>query len=182
MPSRSVFDPQPTLRGPTLALSPTRQDDWSQLFAVAADPLIWEVHPSSDRWKEQVFREFFADGLASGGMLTARHATSEGVIGSSRFSTAFAEAGEVEIGWTFLSREHWGGATNREMKHLMLTHAFASFATVIFRIGATNVRSRRAVEKIGGRLLDRQADSARPDHVTYAIQRADFHGLIESPV
>ena len=175
-----TFDSQPTLTGPTLTLSPTTQDDWARLFAVAADPLIWEVHPSSDRWQEGVFRTFFEDGLASGGMLTARQAASEAVIGSSRFSTAFAEAGEVEIGWTFLSRTHWGGATNREMKHLMLTHAFASFATVIFRIGATNVRSRRAVEKIGGRLLDRPADAARPGHVVYAIQRADFHGLIES--
>jgi RimJ/RimL family protein N-acetyltransferase len=172
----SAFDPQPTLTGPTLTLSPTSHDDWDLLFAVAADPLIWEVHPSPDRWREHVFREFFADGMASGGMLTARDTASGEVVGSSRFSTAFAEAGEVEIGWTFLSRAHWGGATNREMKHLMLTHAFASLETVIFCVGERNGRSRRAVEKLGGRLLDRAAHAARPDHVTYAIRRADFRG------
>ena len=83
---------------------------------------------------------------------------------------------EIEIGWTFLSRAHWGGATNREMKHLMLTHAFASLETVIFCVGERNGRSRRAVEKLGGRLLDRAAHAARPDHVTYAIRRADFRG------
>jgi RimJ/RimL family protein N-acetyltransferase len=129
-----VFDPQPTLTGPTLTLSPTAQEDWAELFAVAADPLVWEVHPSSDRWQEDVFLRFFAEGIASGGMLTARHAASGAVIGSSRYSTEFAEDGEVEIGWTFLSRAHWGGSANREMKHLMLTHAFAAFETVI---GAT---------------------------------------------
>jgi len=169
-----TFDPQPTLTGPTLTVSPTTPDDWEPLFAAAADPLIWELHPSPDRWKEPVFREFFADGLASGGMLTVRHAPTGAAIGSSRFSTAFAEPGEVEIGWTFLSRTHWGGAANRELKHLMLTHAFDSFATVIFCVGENNARSRRAVEKLGGQLLERPAHPARPDHVTYAIQHDGY--------
>jgi RimJ/RimL family protein N-acetyltransferase len=176
-----VFDPQPTLTGPTLTMSPAVPDDWAELFAVGVDPLVWEAHPSSDRWREDVFRQFFSDGLASGGMLIARHAASGAVIGSSRFSTEFAEDGEVEIGWTFLSRAHWGGSTNREMKHLMLMHAFDTFGTVIFCVGDNNVRSRRAVEKIGGRLVERPAHDARPDHVTYAIRREDFHGLIDPP-
>jgi RimJ/RimL family protein N-acetyltransferase len=175
------FDLQPTLIGPTLTASPTTQDDWAQLFAAAADPAIWELHPSPDRWKEPVFREFFTDGLASGGMLTVRHTASGAVIGSSRYSTAFAEPGEVEIGWTFLSRAHWGGAANRELKDLMLTHAFASFATVVFYVGENNARSRRAVEKLGGHLLDRPAHPDRANHVIYAIGRADFHRLIEPP-
>ena len=172
---------QPTLTGPTLTLSPTTPNDWGELFAVAADRLVWEVHPSADRWQEQVFREFFAEGLASGGMLTARHTASGAVIGSSRFSTESTEDGEIEIGWTFLSRAHWGGATNREMKHLMLTHAFGFLGTVIFRVGENNGRSRRAVEKIGGHLVDRPAPDSRPDHVTYAIRRDDFDGLVELP-
>lgn len=174
-----MFDPQPTLTGPTLTLSPATPGDWSELFAVAADALVWEVHPSSDRWQEQVFRTFFADGLASGGMLIVRQADSGDVIGTSRYSTEFAADGEVEIGWTFLSRAHWGGATNRELKHLMLTHAFGRMGTVIFCIGKDNLRSRRAVEKIGGRLLDRPAHDSRPAHVTYAIRRDKFHGLIK---
>ena len=178
MDSQSEFDSQPVLTGPTLTLSGTTPDDWTTLFAAAADPLVWEVHPSSDRWKEPVFRAYFEDGLASGGMLTVRETSSGAVIGSSRYSTAFVEPGEVEIGWTFLARSHWGGATNRELKHLMLTHGFGSFATIIFSVGEHNVRSRRAVEKIGGELLDRPAPAERPEHVTYAIRRADFRGLL----
>ena len=174
-----MFDLQPTLIGPTLTLGPTAYDDWAELFAVAADPLVWEVHPSSDRWQEDVFRGFFTEGLASGGMLTVRHTTSATVIGSSRYSTESAEEGEVEIGWTFLSRAHWGGSANREMKHLMLTHAFDTFRTVIFCAGENNGRSRRAIEKIGGNLIDRPAPDSRPGHVTYAIRRDDFHGLID---
>jgi RimJ/RimL family protein N-acetyltransferase len=176
-----VFDPQPTLTGPTLTLSPTTQDDWAELFAVAADPLVWEVHPAPDRWQEDVFRRFFSEGLASGGMLTVRHTASGSAIGSSRYSTEFVEDGEVEIGWTFLSRAHWGGSTNREMKHLMLTHAFDAFGTVIFYVGENNGRSRRAVEKIGSQLIDRPAHDSRPGHVIYAMRRDDFHGLIGQP-
>jgi len=179
MDSRSGFDFQPVLTGPTLTLKGTTPDDWAPLYAAAADPLVWEVHPSADRWQEPVFRTFFEEGLASGGMLTVRDTDSGTVIGSSRYSTTFVEPGEVEIGWTFLARSHWGGPTNLELKHLMLTHAFGSFATVIFCVGEHNIRSRRAVEKIGGQLLARPAHEERPDHVTYALRRADFRGLLD---
>jgi len=173
------FNSQPTLAGPTLTLTPATPADWAALFAVAADPLVWEVHPSSDRWQEPVFQAFFDDGLASGGMLVVRERATNRVIGSSRYSSEFTEPGEVEIGWTFLGRDHWGGATNREMKHLMLTHAFESLGAVIFRVGEANGRSRRAVEKIGGQLVERQSGDPRDsDHVSYVIRRDAFRGLI----
>src|SRR5690349_581905 len=97
------FDSQPCLTGPTLYLSPAKPSDWAELFSVAADPLLWAVHPSPDRWQEPVFRAFFDEGLASGGMLVARERATHVVIGSSRYSTLFVEPGEVEIGWTFLA-------------------------------------------------------------------------------
>jgi N-acetyltransferase len=173
------FDAQPSLTGPMLTLTPAKPADWAELFAVAADPLVWAVHPSPDRWQEPVFQAFFDEGLASGGMLVARERATNVVIGSSRYSTAFAEPGEIEIGWTFLGRDYWGGGTNREMKHLMLAHAFESFDTVIFRVGEANFRSRRAVEKIGGQLVERESGDPRDsDHVAYAICRDAFHGLI----
>jgi len=42
-------------------------EDWDDLFAVASDPLIWEQHPESDRYKEDVFKIFFREALESGG-------------------------------------------------------------------------------------------------------------------
>lgn len=56
---------------------------------------------------------------------------------------------EVEIGWTFLDRSCWGGRYNREMKQLMLEHAFDVVDAVVFRVHSDNARSRRAVEKLG---------------------------------
>lgn len=163
-------------------MRPMTPSDWDAAFAIGSDPLIWEVHPMHERWQEPVFRAYFDDGIASGGMLAAVDNTSGAMIGSSRYSTEFTEDGEVEIGWTFLSRDYWGGQSNREMKHLMLTHALADFEKVIFRVGEANGRSRRAVEKIGGKLIDRKQMTQFLDreivHVTYVIRRADFKGLL----
>lgn len=170
------FDPQPTLTGATVTLSPLREEDWDDLFAVAADPLIWEVHPAHDRWQEPVFRRFFADALASGGCLVIRDRASGVVIGSSRYDRSRVEPGEVEIGWTFLARRYWGGATNREVKTLMIGHALRWFDAAVFYVGADNVRSRRAMEKIGGALLaDRtplfDMAGVSTQHVVYAIRQ-----------
>src|SRR5262245_18780547 len=112
------FELQPHLTGDLLELRPLVAEDFDNLYAVAADPLIWEQHPSSDRYKEEVFRVFFREALESGGALVAVDRKDGRVIGSSRFHGYDEESSEVEIGWTFLARSHWGGVYNREMKHL----------------------------------------------------------------
>lgn len=177
MREETPWDAQPTLTGATVTLSPLRAEDWDALFAVAADPLIWEVHPAHDRWQEPVFRRFFADAMASGGCLVIRDNATVAVIGSSRYDRTRVEPGEVEIGWTFLARPYWGGATNREIKTLMIAHALRWWDAAVFMVGETNIRSRRAMEKIGGELLpDRtpvfdMAGTPSP-HVIYAIRQA----------
>jgi RimJ/RimL family protein N-acetyltransferase len=72
------------------------------------------------------------------------------LIGSSRYYGYEPAIGEIEIGWTFLARSHWGGAVNREVKRLMLDHAFTFVGTVIFWVGHENWRSQAAMTKIGG--------------------------------
>jgi len=170
-----VLDRQPPLIGELVELRPATADDFDALFAVASDPLIWEVHPAHDRWQEPVFRRFFVDGLASGGMLVAIDRADGAVIGSSRYDFGRAEPDEVEIGWTFLARSHWGGRYNGEMKRLMLDHAFTGVSRAMFMIGETNGRSRRAIEKIGGMLTDRIATAnlagLTVTHVIYVIDR-----------
>jgi len=144
------FDLQPRLDGALLTLRPLREEDFDALFAVAADPLIWEQHPNSDRYKEEVFREFFRGAMESGGALLARDATTGEVVGSSRYHGYDEAASEIEIGWSFLARRCWGGAWNREMKTLMLRHALQFVRCVVFLVGPNNIRSQKAMEKIGG--------------------------------
>ncbi len=171
-------DLQPHLQGDAIELRPTRPEDWDALFALASDPLIWAVHPAHDRWREPVFRGYFDDALASRGSLTIRERASGRVIGASRYSRAYVGPGELEIGWTFLARDHWGGVTNRELKRLMLAHAFRWFDPVVFAVGETNIRSRRAMEKIGARLRAdvqrRMMAGEEVTHVLYEIRKADW--------
>jgi len=170
-----VADLQPELTGDTIALRPTAADDWDGLYAVASDPLVWAVHPAHVRWQEPVFRTYFDEALASGGSMTILDRTTGKIIGASRYSTERAGPGAVEIGWTFLARSRWGGATNRELKTLMLSHAFRWFDLVIFVVGEDNIRSRRAMEKIGGVLRTEVQERIMADeittHVVYEIRK-----------
>ena len=129
------FDLQPVLEGQLLTLRPLRATDFDDLFAVAADPLIWEQHPASDRYKDDQFRIFFRESIESGGALIAIDRRDTRVIGSSRFHGYDRETSEIEIGWTFLARSHWGGRYNGEMKRLMLHHAFKFVDRAIFLVG-----------------------------------------------
>lgn len=175
-----MLDRQPVLEDEHVRLRPLRADDWDALFAVASDPLIWEQHPAHDRWQESVFRAFFDDALANRGALLVHDAQTGAVIGSSRFEgLEESDGGSVEIGWTFLARSHWGGRWNHAMKRLMVGHALTSLAEVRFLVGEPNIRSRRALERIGAVLTDRREDRVMADgrvipHLTYAITRADF--------
>ncbi len=163
------FDLQPVLQGELLTLRPLRPGDFDELYSVASDPLIWEQHPANDRYKEDVFREFFRKALESGGALVAIDSKDGRVIGSSRFFGYDPEKGEIEIGWTFLARSYWGGVYNGEMKQLMLRHAFKFVDNVVFLVGPQNLRSQKALEKIGAVSAGSRLNAEGRDSIVYRI-------------
>ena len=167
-------DLQPTLKGKLLELRPLRPGDYGDLFAVASDPLIWEQHPAKERCTEEGFRKFFDKALDSGGALIATDNKNGRVIGTSRFHDYHKEESEIEVGYTFLARSHWGGVYNREMKELMLRHAFAFVDRVVFTVAPENFRSQRAVEKIGGVRLGRCINCEGRDSILFEITAAAF--------
>ncbi|MEM7561627.1 MAG: GNAT family N-acetyltransferase [Pseudomonadota bacterium] len=164
-----TFEAQPTLFSALIHIRPLCADDKDALFAVAADPLIWEQHPASNRYLTKEFEDFFSEAMHSGGALLITDAYSSEVIGSSRYFGYHQKRSEVEIGWTFLARSHWGGVYNAELKRLMLGHAFKYVSTVLFYVDAGNKRSQRSVEKIGG-VMD--ADPDRQGRVVYRVDLA----------
>jgi N-acetyltransferase len=172
-------DFQPTLTGPTVIVRPVSADDWTALFAAGSDPEIWKVHPIPDRYTERAFREYFDGALASRmGFVFVDRSTGQ-LIGSSRYYGYDAKRSEVEIGWTFITRSHWGGKTNREVKRLMLDHAFTFLDTVIFWVGEKNWRSQGAMTKIGGvkrsGLFTRELSGATP-YVIFEIGKSAYLG------
>ncbi|KQM96754.1 GNAT family N-acetyltransferase [Sphingomonas sp. Leaf25] len=166
---------QPVLRGQLVTIAPSVADDYDALFAVASDPAIWDQHPAHDRWRADVFRAFFDEGMAGGGMLTIRDAQDGSVIGSSRYGPYDPDADEIEIGWTFFARDRWRRGYNRETKRLMIDHITRYAATVTFHIGEANARSRTAVAALGAVLRPGTIDVLRGGrmvpHVVYALRR-----------
>ncbi len=166
-----MFDLQPTLTGKLLNLRPLRPEDYDALYLAASDPLIWEQHPNSDRYKEDVFKSYFDGAIESGGALVILDAQTNEVIGTSRYYGLYEAATEIEIGWTFLTRKYWGGEYNRELKKLMLDHAFKYVDHVLFFVGPNNQRSRKAVEKLGAIYVDTRSRFGG-DSVVYRLSKS----------
>lgn len=166
---------QPHLIGELVELRALRLEDRDELFAACSDPLIWEQHPVRNRYKEPIFQAYFQGALDSKGAFVVLDRATGKIIGSTRYCDYVPERSEIEIGWTFLARLYWGGKYNGEMKRLMLDHIFQFIDNVVFKIGEKNVRSRTAVERIGGVLIDRrekiEGNGVVIEHVVYRITK-----------
>jgi N-acetyltransferase len=147
---RTIFDLQPTLEDHVLLLRPLATEDFEGLYEVASDPLVWEQHPAKDRCQRDVFELLFADAMASGGAFAVIDKETGKIIGSTRFHRIKEAENAIEIGWTFLARKYWGGRYNGSMKQLMIDFALQFVDNILFYIDENNIRSQKAVEKIGG--------------------------------
>ncbi len=147
----SPFDSQPRLSGETLSLLPLQHDDFGGLYAAASDPETWAGHPATDRYKGDVFSKYFDFLLNNGGTLVILDNQLNRIIGCSRYYVAPDIPDGISIGFTFLHHDYWGGPTNKELKKLMLAHAFKTFSEVWFHIDASNIRSQKATAKLGAK-------------------------------
>ena len=142
---------QPTdLKNNLVWLEPLKQAHFEELYLVASDPLIWEQHPNPDRYKLDAFTNYFKGAMESGGAFIIRDTLSGKALGSSRYCAYDAANKEIQIGYTFFARSCWGKSINKEVKTLMLNHAFNYVDKVAFYVGANNIRSQKAMERIGG--------------------------------
>lgn len=174
---------QPTLQSELILLRPLHTEDFDALFSAASDPLIWVQHPSPDRYKKEIFEQFFAEAMASKGAFAIFDVKTNEMIGSSRFYEVDHTKKEVVIGYSFLTRKYWGGIYNKDLKTLMMKHAFQYFDVIVFHVGEFNIRSQKAMEKIGG-IKTGQFSKATPDggqrlNFIYHIRKEDWSGNSE---
>jgi RimJ/RimL family protein N-acetyltransferase len=167
------FDLQPTLSGSLIQLRPLAKEDFADLYECASDPKVWEQHPHLNRYERVVFQKFFDGAIESHGAFAIVDLETSKIVGSSRYYGLNAQNRQITVGYTFLKTDYWGGKFNRELKTLMLNHAFRFVDSVTFEIGISNLRSRKAIEKIGARLLRNEDLDSNP-HVVYGINRKDF--------
>jgi RimJ/RimL family protein N-acetyltransferase len=141
---------QPThLKNEIVSLVPLKDSDFDLLYEVASDPLIWEQHPNTDRYKIDVFKNYFKGAMESKGAFLIVDADTGKALGSSRFYDHHPDKKEIKIGYTFFSRACWGKSINKNVKELMIAHALTFVDTIIFHVGASNIRSQMAMERIG---------------------------------
>lgn len=166
------------LTGPKLSLIPLKSTDFEVLFAAASDLKIWEQHPEPNRYQREVFQKYFASAIESHGAFLIQDQTTKEIIGSSRFYDHSPEKKEIHIGYTFLKCSHWGGSTNRELKSLMLEHAFEYVERVKFEVGENNLRSQKALQKIGailaGDIVVPGLSGDAQKHLVFEIQKSNY--------
>jgi len=151
-PKDMAMELQPTLQGQSLLLRPLAWSDQTALTQAASDPAIWRLHPEPTRYLPEVFASVFESGMQSGSAFVIIDRVTGEVLGTSRYYELDLAQSAVAIGYTFLVYSRWGGPTNRELKQLMLQHAFKFVEQVWFHVGEQNWRSRKAVEKLGATL------------------------------
>ena len=171
------FDLQPKiLENALIAIIPLKESDFESLYTVASDPLIWELHPSKDRYKKEVFSKFFDEAIISKSAFSIIDLTTNEIIGSSRFYDLNTDYSSVAIGYTFLARKYWGGTYNKAIKKMLIDYALQFVSTVIFHVGTTNYRSQQAIIKIGGKKLNEIdfENIGEHTHFTYEIKKSDW--------
>jgi len=158
-------------------IRPLAKSDFDELFEVASDPLIWEQHPSPDRYKKEIFQIYFDGAIQSGTAFIILDKSANKIIGSTRYYDYKKEDSSVAIGYTFLVREYWGGLYNKSSKKLLLDHAFRFVNKVYFHIGTDNMRSQKAILNIGAVKVgeaDFDFNGKMVSHYEYVIQKNDW--------
>jgi RimJ/RimL family protein N-acetyltransferase len=160
------------LNNNSVLLEPLLVDHFEELYGVASDPLIWEQHPNPNRYQKEVFQTFFEGAIDSGGAFIIRNADTGKALGSSRFYDYSRIKDEIKIGYTFFSRDCWGKGINQQVKTLMLNYAFIYIEKVIFHIGALNIRSQIAIEKLGAKKVGEEmvAYYNEPDRLNFVYE------------
>jgi N-acetyltransferase len=140
---------QPVLENEVLRMQPLQPDDLEALYLVGSDPLIWEQHPNKNRWQKPDFENYFKGAVESGSAFLISNSRTGETIGCTRYYDYNETEKSILIGYTFIARQYWGRQFNTAMKKLMVNHAFGFADTVLFHIGAYNIRSQTAIGRIG---------------------------------
>lgn len=145
---------QATLENENVKLVPLNPNDFEELFSVASDPKIWEQHPNKDRYQREVFEKFFQGAIESKGAFKILDKNTGEIAGSTRFYDYNQDDNSIFIGYTFYATKFWGSKLNPQVKKLMLDYIFQFVDKVNFYVGKDNIRSQKAMEKLGAKKVD----------------------------
>lgn len=166
---------QPTLANELVQIIPLKESDFDELFLVASDQLLWEQHPEKERYKKDVFQEFFNVAIASNSAFKVIDVKTGNTIGSSRYYECNETEKSVAIGYTFIDRKYWATPYNRALKNLMITYAFQFVDRILFHVGDTNFRSQKAVEKLGAVSTETVfVEATNRTHLVFTLEKKNW--------
>lgn len=145
---------QTILENDFVQLIPLEESDFEYLYSVASDPEIWEQHPNKDRYKREIFQNFFQGAMESKGAFKILDKNTGEIAGSTRFYDYNPKENSIFIGYTFYATKFWGSKLNPQVKKLMLDYIFQFVDKVNFHVGKDNIRSQKAMEKLGAKKVD----------------------------
>lgn len=148
----------PTLENNVVKLTLLDLSNYEHIIPIAKEDRLIEFSPSDistpEKLKEYV--QIAVDGFYHKTTIPfiVFDKAKQKYAGSTRFGMINWKDKVLHIGWTWIGKEFQGTGLNKNMKFLMLRHAFEDmeFEKVEFRIDERNERSRKAVEKIGAAL------------------------------
>lgn len=145
-----------TLSGQQIELIPLEKIHFDELYVAASDKDLWTLIPT-DCSERDTFIKTYEFSLAEREIgnqypFVIKHKETNRLIGSTRFFEIYPADKKLEIGWTWIIKEYWGTTVNLECKLLLLNFCFDTLQLnrVQLKTKDTNLRSRKAIEKIGG--------------------------------
>jgi len=148
-----------TLRGNAVFLEMLVPGHREDIRKLARDPRIWEFNKMLliDEHYDRMFDSYFdmaLDKKQLGGQhsFVIRQAKDNAIIGMTRLYEMSEKDKIATIGYTWYLPSVWGKVHNKECKFLLLQYIFETlhFNRVELRVAHQNIRSQKAVEKIGG--------------------------------
>ena len=145
------------LKGEFVELISLEKSHFAELYELAKEPRIWEFLPTNCS-EEIKFIKAYNEALVEREkgnhypFVILNKATNK-FIGSTRLFDIHPKDKKLEIGWTWLHPDFWATGLNYECKLLLLTFCFEQLKAnrVQLKTSDINLRSRKAIEKIGAK-------------------------------
>ncbi|MEY8765095.1 MULTISPECIES: GNAT family N-acetyltransferase [Francisella] len=162
-----------SLSSENIRLEIMTRGDFDRLYNIAKDPEIWAQHNDKSRSQVDGFKKYFDDGLKNPQNCYLIFHNKE-LVGSTRYYEYDCIKKSIKIGYTFYAKEYWGTELNKKVKKLMLDYAFESVENVLFDVWYKNIRSQKAVSKLGAKLCEN--DTSR-ERLVFILNKKDWENL-----
>ena len=144
------------LTGKLVKLAPLGIEHFEEICLLGKEESIWTYSPIGvygyDTGIHQAFLQECLARRASGELYPFIIVQNTKIIGFTVYHSIKKENRSLEIGCTWFHPDYWSKNYNVECKYLMLQHCFETLAAIRVQLKASdnNIRSRKAIEKIGG--------------------------------